>query len=598
MSLSPGEDSDDELSSHATTKSLNAITSGTVAPALPPPLPPHVVDQSDPSSSPLRRSSTYDSTSLKSPTLGLERRLSRGPPPIPGNPPQQSPPLTRPPPPPPPVPPSRQSTADSRPGVALPAAQLGEDTEGEVTEYDGDYDTDITPGAKFKDALKAHERDSSLDEGAITDDVPLHPPRGPPENRPPPPLPTAPRAVPPPPPNQPPKIHRVSTENPRPLPPPIPPPKEHFDDDEYDPYHYPRHGVSPPLPLPPTGRPTAHLPAQQQSSQDNYDELYDVSPVHTQSQPPQPPPPPPPERTAIAPLPFSEPPSASRNPRSSLDVSRGPGNTRRSMDISRPSVDQSFIATDVDLAQGGMWWTQANNLPPIFQNRKDVLYEVEESTLPKRGGKTTISKDVYVLFMDYSQTIINARFDARNPADKLLQQRHEPPPNRPRQDQLENAHMQFGSRISEAVTAIQNTTVADGTPHGLIQHLVSPLTDALLPVGTRAYGALVYANLANASVQQHDEIRAGDIVSFRNARFQGHRGTMHQKYHAEVGKPDHVGIVVDWDGTKKKIHSWEQGRESRKVKVESFKLGDLKSGECKVWRVMPRSWVGWESSKG
>jgi hypothetical protein len=32
-----------------------------------------------------------------------------------------------------------------------------------------------------------------------------------------------------------------------------------------------------------------------------------------------------------------------------------------------------------------------------------------------------------------------------------------------------------------------------------------------------------------------------------------HRGTMHQKYTAEVGKPDHVGIVVDWDGTKKKI---------------------------------------------
>jgi myosin tail region-interacting protein MTI1 len=565
LSLSPGEDSDDELSTHTTTKSLNAITSGTVAPTLPPPLPPHVIDQSE-SSPPLRRSSTYDSTSLKSPAPGLERRLSRGPPPIPGNPPQQSPPLIRPPPPPPPTLPSRQFTSDGRTGGALPAVQPEEDTEGEVTEYDGDYDTDITPGAKFKDALKAHERDSSLD-----DDVPLHPPRGP-ENRPPPPLPTAPRAVPPPPPNQPPKSHRVST-----LPPPIPLPKEHIDDNEYD---YDRHGASPPLPLPPTGRPTPHLPAQQQSPQDG---LYDMSPVHSQ---PHPPPPPPPERMAVAPL-----------PRSSLDVSRGPGNARKSIDISRPSVDQSFIATDIDLAQGGMWWTQPNNPPPIFQNRKDIFYEVEESSLSKRGGKTTISKSVYILFMDYSQTIINARFDARNPVDVLLEQRHEPPPNRPRQDQLESAHIQFGSRISEAVNAIQNTTVADGTPHGLIQHLVSPLTDALLPVGTRAYGALVYANLANASVQQHDEIRAGDIVSFRNARFQGHRGTMHQKYHVEVGKPDHVGIVVDWDGTKKKIHSWEQGRESRKVKTESFKLGDLKSGECKVWRVMPRSWVRWERSK-
>ena len=184
-------------------------------------------------------------------------------------------------------------------------------------------------------------------------------------------------------------------------------------------------------------------------------------------------------------------------------------------------------------------------------------------------------------------------FDARNPSDATLEQRHEAPPLQPRQDQLENAHLQIGTRIATAVNGIQNTTVADGTPFGLVQHLLSPITDALHPVGTRAYGALVYSNLANASVQQNDEIRAGDIVSFRNTRFQGHRGTMHQKYSAEVGKPDHVGIVVDWDGTKKKIRAWEQGRESKKVKVESFKLNDLRSGECKVWRVMPRNWVGW-----
>jgi molybdopterin/thiamine biosynthesis adenylyltransferase len=32
------------------------------------------------------------------------------------------------------------------------------------------------------------------------------------------------------------------------------------------------------------------------------------------------------------------------------------------------------------------------------------------------------------------------------------------------------------------------------------QHLLNPLSDALLPVGTRGYGAAVYSNLANASV--------------------------------------------------------------------------------------------------
>lgn len=263
------------------------------------------------------------------------------------------------------------------------------------------------------------------------------------------------------------------------------------------------------------------------------------------------------------------------------------------MDVSRAPAGQGFIATEVDLAESTLWWSQPNTPPPVFQNRKDILVEVEEARSSNRDGKTTVSKDVYVLFMDYSQTVITVTYDAKNPSDASFEQRQEGPPLQPRQDQLENAHLQLGTQISNAINEIQNTTVADGTPFGLVQHLLNPLSRALRPVGTRAYGALVYSNLANASVQQNDEIRAGDIVSLRNARFQGHRGTMHQKYSAEVGKPDHVAIVVDWDGTKKKIRAWEQGRESKKVKMESFKLNDMRSGECKVWRVMPRNWVGW-----
>jgi hypothetical protein len=258
------------------------------------------------------------------------------------------------------------------------------------------------------------------------------------------------------------------------------------------------------------------------------------------------------------------------------------------------SYDAGFVANDVDLAPGSFWWTQPKGIPPIFQGRRDVLYESEESTAIKRGGKMMVTKDLYILFQDYSQTVITAQFDAQNPSDVKLEQRHEQPPARLRQDQLEQAHEQFGRRISEAVTAKKETVVGDGTPQGLIQELLKPFADALHPVGTRAYGAVVYGNLANASTQQNDEIRPGDIITLRNTKFQGKHGPMHQKYSMEVGKPDHVGVVAEWDGTKKKVRAWEQGRESKKVKLESFKLDDLRSGEVKIWRVMPRSWVGWQ----
>ncbi|OJD16089.1 hypothetical protein AJ78_03722 [Emergomyces pasteurianus Ep9510] len=530
---------------------------------------------------------------LKSPTIRAEKRGSRGPPPIPlASPPLPSPSHTRPPPPPPPTMPGRRSTSDSKMSASTPTALSGgNNSEEEVTEYDGDYDTDIASGVKHKDALKAHGRDSSFDEDTIADESP----RSPQEIRPPPIPPTgAPRAVPPPPPSQPPKHARKSADMPRGPPPPVPPSKDQTgneadDSEDYDPFRY---GSRPPVPPggPPSVPPTAprvelNLPMRTPPADNDDDDLYSASLSRPlQQQPPA-------ERAAPGP------PPSWNAPRQSMDALRSTPNTRRSMDVSRPSTDQGYIAGSVDLGASSLWWTQPNMPPPVFQKRRDVLFEMEQSTPTNRGSDTTVSKTVYILFMDYSQTIITVQFDSKNPIDAILEQRHEPPPQRLRQDQLESAHEQFGTRISDAVTAKQNGIVGDGTPHGLILALLTPLSDALPPIGTRSYGSLVYANLANASVQQVDEIRAGDIVTFRNARFQGHRGTMHQKYSVEVGKPDHVGVVVDWDGTKKKIRAWEQGRESKKVKMESFKLGDLKSGECRVWRVMPRSWVGWDGLK-
>lgn len=253
-------------------------------------------------------------------------------------------------------------------------------------------------------------------------------------------------------------------------------------------------------------------------------------------------------------------------------------------------MDTGFMANDVDLAKGSVWWAQPNGLPPAFENRRDILHELDDSN---EDGVAT--KHLYILFQDYSQTIITVQFDAGNPSDSTIEQRHEPPPARLRQDQLEQAHERYGRRIADEVTKKKDIVVAPGTPDALVIELLKPLKDALPPVGGRSYGALIYGNLANASTQQNDEIRPGDIITLRNTKFQGKHGPMHAKYSVEVGKGDgHVGVVAEWDGTKKKVRAWEQGRESKKVKLESFKLDDLRSGEVKIWRVMPRSWVGWE----
>jgi len=573
MSPSAGSESDDELSERPEEAALETPTTAQPRPA---------ARSADMPDSPAQDTSYFASEptppSPIAPGVSKENRASKVPP-IPGATPSNAPHNRAPPPPPPAGILSRSSTGDHH---THPSKNLSHDLseEEEVTEYEGDYDTDIASAAPHKDALKAHAKDSNS-EDQTTRAPALSPP----------PLPSvsAPRAIPPPLPSQPPpssQISRSSVDMPRAAPPPPPPGKMpapwEQDDDEYDPYRYSGPPSAPKQSAPSMGAPTPKLERRES-------DLYSASPPRSYASPAQnrdPPPPPPPPR--------DDPPPARAPPRQSLDVSRAANTSRRSTDLGRMSMETGYVANDVDLARTSFWWTQPKGTPPVFQGRKDILLEFEESTSGGRGAKITITKEVYVLFQDYSQTIITAQFDAQNPGDIKLEQKHEQPPSRLRQDQLEQAHEQFGREISKAVASKKETVVGDGTPQGLVQELLKPYANALLPVGSRAYGAVVYGNLANASTQQNDEIRPGDIITLRNTKFQGKHGPMHAKYSMEVGKPDHVGIVAEWDGTKKKVRAWEQGRESKKVKLESFKLDDLRSGEVKIWRVMPRSWVGWE----
>ncbi|KAK6085751.1 SH3 domain-containing protein [Seiridium cupressi] len=579
-SPSIGSESDDELS-ESQMQSLETPR-GEAPPASrapPPPIPVASPTMVPTSPRPTGKRTSYmggeDSSPISPPQSN--RRNSR-PPPIPGAAPP-APSQARPPPPPPPgTAPSRTSTSDDYVASPMKPGSLDNGEEGEMTEYDGDYDTDIASSAPHKDALKSHARDSSLDETTSL--------RSPVADAPPPSLPPpipagAPRAVPPPVPSQPPPPPaRPSAEIPRAAPPPPPPQRTelytHGDDDEYDPYNYsaPRPGASTTLSYS-ISRPEDEVKSPESASS------YQSPPPPTSRAPPAAPPQAPPNRAP---------------PRQSLDVQRPVGG-RRSMDVGRPSisVESGFVANDVDLAQHTSWWLQPNGLPPVFQGRRDIFSESDESTISAPGGRTVVTKEVYVLFQDYSQTVITARFDPQNPSDAQLDQRHEPPPRSLRQDQLEQAYEQYGLQISNTIPSKKDSVVGDGTPHALIYELLRPFKDVLLPVGTRAYGALVYANMANASTQMTDEIRPGDILSIRNAKFQGKHGPMHAKYSMEVGKPDHVAIVAEWDGTKKKVRAWEQGRENKKVKQESFKLDDLRSGEVKIWRIMPRSWIGWDS---
>jgi len=345
-------------------------------------------------------------------------------------------------------------------------------------------------------------------------------------------------------------------------------------------------------PLPPNARdpaPAAAIISSDQFNDSSADDQYLASadPRPSMDRPPPPVP-------QVTPPEVSQAESTSGHAaRMSLDVARS-GTVRRSMDVS-----QDQIANDIDLSPDIPWWTGTQPLPPVLQKQAgtDILTECEESTTTARGGKSTTSKEIYILFRDYSQTIVSVKYNTKDPQNAQLEQAHKPPPPNLRQDQLESYWERFGSRLADATRSHgqskKDSVVGNGSAPSLITELIKALPDALAPIGQRAYGALVYANLANASTQQFDEIRPGDIITVRNAKFEGHHGAMKTKYRQEYGN-SHVAIVDEWDGTKRALRAWEQGREKKGgVRSEKFRLADLRSGEVRVWRVVGRDFVEW-----
>ncbi|KXJ85840.1 hypothetical protein Micbo1qcDRAFT_237316 [Microdochium bolleyi] len=569
-SPSMGSESDDELSESQPKHRSEDVTPSSRAP--PPPIPAAIPSlPTSPRDEELAGDELSPSTSSMPP---LPTRRNSKPPPIPG----AAPPVpgqARPPPPPPPGHASRLSVSENAVPTPMQPGHLDNGEEAEGTDYEGDYDTDIASSAPHKDALKAHTRDDSLDGPGAAQSAPSVPP----------PVPGAavPKAVPPPVPSQPAPGSRLSIDAPRAAPPPPPPGRgaSYSQDDDYDPFNY-----------------NAAQKAQAGFSPTSVSpRLEDVPQFSEPFAAHQAAPPPPPTGRAPPPAPPSAgPPPARGSARQSLDIPRQSMAARRSVDAPRPPAETGFFANDIDLAEHTKWWLTPNGVPPVFQGRKDILVETQESTSSGPAGAVSVNKVVKILFQDYSQTIITVDFDPQDASSGELDQQHEAPPRTLRQDELERAYETYGMQIAQSISGKKDSVVGDGTPHGLVYELLKSYPEALRPVGTRAFGALVYSNIGNAATQTNDEIRAGDIVSIRNARFQGKHGPMHAKYSMEVGKPDHVAIVSEWDGTKKKVKAWEQGRENKKLKQESFKLDDLRSGEVKVWRVMPRSWIGWETA--
>lgn len=227
--------------------------------------------------------------------------------------------------------------------------------------------------------------------------------------------------------------------------------------------------------------------------------------------------------------------------------------------ISRSSQRSQELARSESAAKWhgkeSSWLTSGHGVPPGIVGAGDA-FEVKNTTNQRR---------VLVLHPDWTHTIY--MFSTAN-GEQLSKLECAAP----QMDlhQLKDVSTRLGAII---VAAAQNDM------HNL-DHSASSVARLLESNGAlvagKSFGMEIYTNIGNASVQQHDEIRPGDICVCEDASFQGQRGPL-QKYNKTYR--DSVFVVGEWDGTKRKLHFVDS-------KKETARLGDLRMGVVRIFRAL------------
>ncbi|CDW99641.1 hypothetical protein [Sporisorium scitamineum] len=263
------------------------------------------------------------------------------------------------------------------------------------------------------------------------------------------------------------------------------------------------------------------------------------------------------------------------------------------------SVGARQSSCDLDLMSSSRWWRHGVNplrLPPTVAGRPDAILYADTSSSTDTGVAVHRA-DIYMLFEDYSTTVISLSFqdDDLEETHTSLTQRHNFAPTKPSSSELQQWSSSIGSAIAKLASDAakqSNAPVGDGSARAFVQHIIASIPHALPPVGT-SLGALLLTQVGPTVMDTGaDEIRPGDIVFCSQADFKGKKGLA--PYHTTLGfNEPTTGIVVDVESKKNKLRCVVQSTSTRRGLPEelSLRLDDLKSGIVKVFRVPPRQ--GW-----
>lgn len=283
--------------------------------------------------------------------------------------------------------------------------------------------------------------------------------------------------------------------------------------------------------------------------------------------------------------------------RTSSGISRKSSIVSNKNEIDLAETDLQELTKELDdLKNLSAWWIK-NAAPHSLQLRigTDLIYEVDTHQITKRNGRVVVYKDYYILYHDLSQIIIELQYDQMDPREtaSLNGLRVETAPVA-RKDVLRGFASDLGAKAARAAEYLEGKKFSDGLINGIIEDLTSSGISVLLPVGQKAYGFTVY-KVSNGAVSKADDIRPGDIVCMRNAKFPSHKGLKSLALKPIVlGENNFIysAVVIEYDAKKDKIKVMESDPNGI-VRKEGYRLGEMKSGHLRIFRLVKREYIGW-----
>ncbi|MCJ1483253.1 hypothetical protein MMC06_003420 [Schaereria dolodes] len=274
------------------------------------------------------------------------------------------------------------------------------------------------------------------------------------------------------------------------------------------------------------------------------------------------------------------------------------------------------MARDFDLDLSSLWFTK---LPPVFPVSSMKANGPTTSTYAycweqDFAGTTKVLVTAVRWTNDLSTTKVQVKWKASDPRGTVqVEQKHFPPPTPLSEEELDNAHKDYGQNIACWCEDVIDTSVGDGECWTLVHLALQDLAETYRDYGKeaplvsqgRSHGVCILSIEASSpgssgGMLQLADVRRGDILQMASAHFRiveeapavRQEWGKWQKGHGEknVRLALHTAVVIGIDGDVIKVVE-QNGGVPHAVSKGQYDLMEMQEGSLQIFRVVGERWL-------